>query len=381
MLNYSELTPYTSNEKSQMDALNELENFQLVRTLDENGSLIEGKTVDLTDGQLIDLYRKMLYCRAYDERAFRLQRQGRIGTYPPFGGQEAAQVGSAFLLEKGDWLFPYGRDLAACFTFGKDYTSAFLYAMGHIDGSRVPEGVNIFPLAIMIPPQIPQAVGAAWASKLRGEDRVALVTFGDGATSKGDFHEGLNLAAVIKAPVIFLCQNNGWAISVPFHKQTATPTIAQKGIAYGIPGIRVDGNDVLAVYEVTKAAIQRARAGEGPTLIEAVTYRVGPHTTSDDPTRYRDEETAKEWKEKRDPIKRFRTFLTNKGIWSDEQEAAEMEKIKQEIADAVAAAEATPRTELAQVFDHVYAELTEDLAYQKEQAIFFTKNKKEGGIA
>src|SRR5699024_5292691 len=222
---------------------------ELIRVMGDDGGILEGASVDLADQELIDMYKKMLFARVFDERAFRLQRQGRIGTYPPYKGQEAAQVGAAVHLEDGDWLFPYGRDLAACFAFGKDLKNAFLYTMGHKNGSK--EEANIYPLAIMIPPQIPQAVGAAWASKLKGEDRVALATIGDGGTSKGDFHEGLNMAAVYKAPAIFLCQNNQWAISVPYEQQTASETIAQKAVAYGMKGVRVDGNDILAVHQVT----------------------------------------------------------------------------------------------------------------------------------
>lgn len=353
----------------------ENQTYELVRRIGENGELVDESKLELSDGELRELYQKMLSARLFDERAFRLQRQGRIGTYPPFSGQEAAQVGSTFLLEKGDWLFPYGRDLAACFTFGKDMKGALLYAMGHKDGSKVPQDVNIFPLAIMIPPQIPQAVGAAWASKLKGEDRVALTTFGDGATSKGDFHEGLNMAAVLKAPVVFLCQNNKWAISVPIKKQMATDTIAQKAIAYGMKGVRVDGNDVLAVYDATKEAIIRARNGEGPTLIEAVTYRVGPHTTSDDPTRYREESTAEEWRTKRDPIQLFKSFLIRRGIWSEQEEAQVVEVMKNEINQAVKEAEAAAKTTISDIFEHVYETLTPDLVLQKEEVEtnFFVK--------
>ncbi|MEH7387695.1 pyruvate dehydrogenase (acetyl-transferring) E1 component subunit alpha [Bacillus sp. JJ1521] len=341
--------------------------LKLVRRIGDNGDLIGNQQINYSEDELRELYHKMLIARLYDERAFRLQRQGRIGTYPPFSGQEAAQVGSAFALEKGDWLFPYGRDLAACFTFGKDMKTALLYAMGHKDGSNVPDDVNIFPLAIMIPPQIPQAVGAAWASKLKGEDRVALTTFGDGATSKGDFHEGLNMAAVLKAPAIFLCQNNKWAISVPIEKQMATETIAQKAIAYGMPGVRVDGNDILAVYDVTMEAINRARNGEGPTLIEAVTYRVGPHTTSDDPTRYREDSTAKEWRTKRDPVFLFKNFLLKQGIWTEEEDIEIVERLKNEINEAVKEAEITAKTKLTDIFDHVYETPIPDLVLQKEE--------------
>lgn len=343
------------------------QSLDLVRMINDDGELIKGKNVSIFDEELREIYKKMLLARLFDERAFRLQRQGRIGTYPPYSGQEAAQIGSAIHLEKGDWLFPYGRDLAACFTFGKDMKSALLYAMGHKDGSKVSNDLNIFPLAIMIPPQIPQAVGAAWASKLKGDNRVALTTFGDGATSKGDFHEGLNMATVLKAPVVFLCQNNKWAISVPIEKQMATETISQKAAAYGMHGVRVDGNDVLAVYEVTKEAINRARNGEGPTLIEAVTYRVGPHTTSDDPTRYREETIADEWKTNRDPIKLYKRFLLKRELWSEQEELETIEIMKDQINHAVKEAEATAKTKLADIFDHVYQTPTSDLVRQKEE--------------
>lgn len=337
---------------------------ELIRVMDDDGGILEGASVDLADQELIDMYEKMLFARVFDERAFRLQRQGRIGTYPPYKGQEAAQVGAAVHLEDGDWLFPYGRDLAACFAFGKNLKNAFLYTMGHKNGSN--EEANIFPLAIMIPPQIPQAVGAAWASKLKGEDRVALATIGDGGTSKGDFHEGLNMAAVYKAPAIFLCQNNQWAISVPYEQQTASETIAQKAVAYGMKGVRVDGNDILAVHHVTKEAVERARKGEGPTLIEAVTYRIGPHTTSDDPTRYRQDGETKEW-EQRDPLVLYKKYLVKKGLWSEKKEAQKEEEIREVINTAIVAAEKEAETTLADVFEHVYATKTDDLIREQEQ--------------
>lgn len=340
------------------------EKYELVRVMDNDGGLLDGASVDLSDKELVNMYEKMLFSRVFDERAFRLQRQGRIGTYPPYKGQEAAQVGAAFNLEEGDWLFPYGRDLAACFAFGKDLKSAFLYTMGHKDGST--DSANIFPLAIMIPPQIPQAVGAAWASKLRGEDRVALATIGDGGTSKGDFHEGLNMAAVYKAPAIFLCQNNQWAISVPYEKQTASETIAQKAVAYGMEGIRVDGNDILAVHKVTRDAIERARNGEGPTLIEALTYRIGPHTTSDDPTRYREDTETEKWQQ-RDPLLLYKKFLEKRGLWSEEKDAKAQDEMKEIINQAVKDAESEQKTLLGDVFEHVYATKTDDLIKDQEE--------------
>ncbi|MFD1360848.1 pyruvate dehydrogenase (acetyl-transferring) E1 component subunit alpha [Lentibacillus salinarum] len=339
-------------------------NYEIVRVMDDNGDLIEGVSLDMTDEELCEMYEKMLFSRIFDERAIRLQRQGRIGTYPPFKGQEAAQVGAAFNLQSGDWLFPYGRDLAACFTFGKDLKSALLYTMGHKNGSS--DSKNIFPLAIMIPPQVPQAVGAAWASKLRGEDRVALATLGDGGTSKGDFHEGLNMAAVYKAPAIFLCQNNQWAISVPIDKQTASETIAQKAVAYGMEGVRVDGNDVLAVHKVTKEATIRARNGEGPTLIEALTYRIGPHTTSDDPTRYREESETEKW-QKRDPIELYKQFLVKRGLWSEQKDGEAKEKMKEIINEAVREAETEQKTTLADIFEHVYETQSDDLIKAQQE--------------
>ncbi|PLS15263.1 pyruvate dehydrogenase (acetyl-transferring) E1 component subunit alpha [Bacillus sp. M6-12] len=345
--------------------------FDMVRVINDDGSIVKGQSVDLDDEELLDLYRKMLFSRILDEKVFRLQRQGRIGTYPPFRGQEAAQVGSATVLEQSDWMFPYGRDLCATLMFGKEIVTALLYFAGHYNGGTVKEGVNIFPYGIMIPPQIPQAVGAAWAFRLRNEKNIALTYFGDGATSKGDFHEGLNIASVFKAPVVFFCQNNQWSISVPFSKQTATPTIAQKSIAYGMPGVLVDGNDILAVRKVTQEAIEHARSGKGPTLIEALTYRVQPHTTADDPTRYQDLTIVEEWKT-RDPLERYQKFLETRGIWEKFELERELEEINEEISKAVEEFEKTPKTKLEDIFERVYTEMTEDLRKQKDEVINFS---------
>lgn len=339
--------------------------YGVVEKLSEDGSLREGKVVDIPDEQLRQLYRWMLLGRSLDERALRLQRQGRLGTFAPVSGQEAAQVGSACLLEEGDWMFRSYRETVASIVFGANPKDFLLYSMGNATGGREPERINLFPVSIQIATQIPHATGAAWASKLKGEDRIAIAYFGDGATSKGDFHEALNFAAVMKVPVIFFCQNNQWAISVPVAKQMATPTIAQKALAYGLEGVRVDGNDLLAVQEVTDEAVRRARAGEGPTLIEALTYRVGPHTTSDDPTRYHDARTHSEW-QGRDPIKRFRVFLERRDLWSEADEEKAMAEIQAEVATAVEAAEATPKTTTAQLIEHTFAVPTEELARQHE---------------
>lgn len=346
--------------------------FDLVRVINDDGSLIEGQSVNIGDEELLDLYRKMLFSRVLDEKVFRLQRQGRIGTYPPYRGQEAAQVGSATVLDQNDWMFPYGRDLCATVMFGKDIVTALLYFAGHYNGGTVKENVNIFPYGIMIPPQIPQAVGAAMAFKLRNEKHVALTYFGDGATSKGDFHEGLNMASVFKAPVVFFCQNNQWSISVPFSKQTATPTIAQKSVAYGMRGVLVDGNDILAVRKVTEEAIEHAKNGNGPTLIEALTYRVQPHTTADDPTRYQDKEVVEKW-EKRDPLDRYQRFLEKRGIFEKFEAEKEMAEINDQISKAVEEFESIPKTKLEDLFERVYFEMPRDLRKQRDEVRDFLK--------
>jgi pyruvate dehydrogenase E1 component alpha subunit len=348
-----------------------------VQILTPDGTLKEGATTRLSEERLVEMYRWMVLSRMFDQRALSLQRQGRIGTYGPFSGQEAAQVGSAFALEKEDWVFPTYRELAVTFILGKSMSSTFLYTMGHLHGARSPEGVHLMPAQIMLATQIPQAVGAAWASKIRGEQAATIVYFGDGTTSKGDFHEGMNFAAVLGAPVVFFCQNNHWAISTPLAKQMATATIAEKAAAYGMPGVRVDGNDVMAVYEVTKEALDRARQGGGPTLIEAVTYRYGPHTTSDDPTRYRMQEELDEWR-RRDPIQRLKTYLLSKGIWDEDQEEQLKEACREKINREVEEAERVSRSRLSEVLEVVYGELTPDLKRQRQEIERLGKG--EGGV-
>lgn len=343
------------------------------RILSEDGSVC-GELPELSNETLCNFYKWMVLARTFDQRAFNLQRQGRIGTYAPFSGQEAAQIGSFALLEKDDWISTSYREWPGLMYHGVPIDQALLYSMGHPDGGEMPEHLNIFPIQIIIAGQLLHAVGAAWASKLRGEKSIAATYFGDGATSEGDFHEALNFASVFKVPVIFFCQNNQWAISVPVSKQTASNSIAQKAVAYGMEGIRVDGNDILAVYSAMKSAVDRARAGEGPTLIEAVTYRLGSHTTADDPTRYRNEAEWKEWLEKRDPIIRFRIFLENNGLWNDDKEKAAWEEAKQTIEEAVVKAESYPKPDPSTVFDHVYSSLSRQLNEQKTEFLHYMKS-------
>lgn len=339
---------------------------ELVRVIADDGTCSEEDLPALSDEQLLNMYDWMVFLRHLDQRALNLQRQGRLGTYPPYSGQEACQVGSALALEKTDWLFPSYRETAALIAFGVPPETALATWLGREDLARIPDDVNAFTVSIPIASQIPHAVGAAWAAKLKGEPDCALVYFGDGATSKGDFHEAVNFAAVFDAPVVLLCQNNRYAISVPFHRQTKTETVAEKAAAYGIPGVRVDGQDVLAVYKTVKAALDRARAGDGPTLIEALTYRYGPHTTADDPTRYRSAEELEAWQTKRDPITRFRSFLEKRSLWSEEQEQALQADVKERVAEVVAKLESAPPPDPSNLFTHMYAELPPHLIEQRD---------------
>ena len=280
--------------------------------VDEEGRVDESLEPPIPPEDLRRLYRTFLLARRFDERMLRLQRQGRIGTFGPIRGHEAAVLGSVYALRATDWMVPYYREWPAYMWRGWPLENLILYYAGYAEGMRVPDGVRDLPLCIPIASQIPHAVGLACASRYKGEDSVTMVYFGDGASSHGDCQEAMNFAGVFQAPLVFFCLNNQWAISLPRAKQTHARTLAQKAIAYGFPGIQVDGNDVLACYVATREAVDRARRGEGPTLIEALTYRLSLHTTADDPTKYRDEAEVKAW-EAREPLPRFRRYLEAQG--------------------------------------------------------------------
>src|SRR6266480_639550 len=329
--------------------------------LDSEGNLDASFEPKLPPGDLKALYRAMVLGRRLDERMVRLQRQGRLGTFAPIKGQEASQLGSVSTLRPTDWMVPSFRETAAMVWRGWPIEKLLLFFAGYVEGGQPGEGQRDLPIAVPVATQLPHAVGLAYAAQYRGEDAVVMAYFGDGATSEGDCHEALNFAGVWHVPVVFVCQNNQWAISVPLKKQTHSKMIAQKALAYGMPGIQVDGNDVLAVYAATREAVARARAGDGPTLIECVTYRLGVHTTADDPTKYRSDLEVAMWEQK-DPLTRFRAYLEKRNLLEEGLE----QRVDDEIAEAVRRFEATPPADPLVMFDHAYAELPPDVQTQRD---------------
>jgi pyruvate dehydrogenase E1 component alpha subunit len=335
--------------------------------LDENGVVDKELEPKLSEELLLKLHRAMLAGRRFDERMLNLQRQGRIGTFPPIKGQEASQLGAVAVLEPSDWMVPAFREALAEIWRGKAMENFILYYGGYDEGSMVEKGRNDLPVSIPVGSQMLHAVGIGMAIKYRKQPQVAMTFFGDGATSEGDFHEALNFAGVYQAPVVFVCQNNQWAISVPRSKQTHAKTLAQKALAHGMPGIQVDGNDILAVYTAAKEAVDRARFGGGPTLIECYTYRLSLHTTADDPTKYRDPEEVAQW-EKKDPIIRFQTYLQNKGLLTAEVLEGLEAEIAKEIQEVVEKSEQRMTGgDPLDMFQHTYAELTPSLLQQQEE--------------
>ncbi len=336
---------------------------RFVRFLDEDGELVGGEQ-PMSDELALAGYTVMLKGRRFDERCVSLQRQGRMVTLAPGIGQEAATVGAAMALDqKTDWFVPQYRELAGQLWHGYPLRHAFLWHVGHPVAFHVPEDVLMLPFQAAIAGQLPQAAGLAWGLKLKGDPGVVLAVFGDGGTSQGDFHEALNLAGVMKAPIVFLCQNNGWAISTTVEQQTASRTLAQKALAYGFGGVQCDGNDLFAVYEATREAVARARAGEGPTLIEAVTYRLGLHTTADDPSRYEPREMHDLWVN-RDPLLRMQRYLKTKGVIDDTGLERIEADVREELRVAWDEAVKEPAPDPGFYFGQVHATQSDRLARQ-----------------
>lgn len=356
------------------------EQFSLVpqQILREDGTT-SGKFSLLSPEQIKSLYRFMILSRAFDDAALKLQRQGRLGTYGSVRGQEASQVGSAFALQKEDWLVPSFRENASCITRGMPMKGLFQYWGGDERGHAYTESMTTLPLSIPIATQLLHGVGLAMALQYKGQKNAVLAHVGDGGTSEGDFHEALNFAGVFKAPVVFLVQNNQWAISVPRKKQTAAVTIAQKAIAYGFTGVQVDGNDIFAVYSAVSSALENARTGDGPTLIECVTYRISDHTTADDAKRYRNQEEVDAWV-KKDPIERLKKYMLQQKIWDVKKE----EVLQQEAATLVSAHvrlyEEEPAADPKDIFAYTFATMTLQLEEQYQSFLAVLGKKKDPNI-
>ena len=346
-----------------------------LQILDPEGR-VNGRAPEIPAEDLVRLFRHMLMMRVLDQRMLSLQRQGRIGFYGTAAGQEAAVTGSAYALRPTDWVFPALREMGVSLWRGTSYREIVCQLIGNsgdvLIGRQMPchfsdRKVLSVAWSSVIATQLPHAMGAAWAAALQGHDTVMMGYLGDGATSTGDFHAAANFAGVLKAPVVFFIQNNQWAISVPLSRQTASETLAVKASGYGFPGVRVDGNDVLAVIGATREAVERARRGEGPTLIEAVTFRMGGHSSSDDPTRYREGALVEEW-QRRDPVVRLRAYLRGLGLVKDGDEERWNTEVDEAIAVAVREAEALPPPPIESMFTDVYKDMPRHIEEQMRYA-------------
>jgi pyruvate dehydrogenase E1 component alpha subunit len=341
---------------------------QTFSVLSPEGEVInEAELPDLRDEQLQELMKRMVFTRVWDQRATGLARQGRLGFYAPVAGQEATMIGSQYALDKEDFILPGYRDIPQLHFHGYPMYQAFLWSRGHQHGGQIPEGVNVLLPQIIIGAQYVQAAGVAMALKKRGTKNVVITYTGDGGSSQGDFYEAMNFAGVYKLPVVFVVQNNHYAISTPVEKQTAAGSIAQKGLAAGIPCVQVDGMDVLAVYQAVAKAKERAANGEGPTLIEALNYRIGPHSMSgDDPTRYRTKDEPTEWEQK-EPLTRFRAYLTAKNLWTEDMETEVIEQAKQTVAAEIKKADQYPKMKISDLIDSMFETTPPHLEEQKAE--------------
>jgi pyruvate dehydrogenase E1 component subunit alpha len=324
---------------------------ELRRVIGDGETIPDGEVEGLDENDLIELYRGMVMLRTYDERSLVYHRQGRIGTYAIFWNHEAMQAGSAYALDREDWIFPSYRESAIGLLRGMPVSTVLSWWRGHPAGWWNPLDYNVASICVPIGTHVPHAVGLAWGKKLRGERGLAIAYFGDGATSEGSFHEGANFAGVMKAPAILFCNNNQWAISTPLHAQTAAETLADKAAGYGMPGMRVDGGDVLAVFEATRTAAERARAGDGPSFIEAVTYRTAPHATADDQTAYIDLDRVEE-EMRNECLGRYARYLRRLGVLTEEREQEIRGEALERMREGIAAAEAEPPADPDLLFRH-----------------------------
>jgi pyruvate dehydrogenase E1 component alpha subunit len=335
--------------------------------LDPNGKMASGRRPSMSDDAVVTALRWMILTRELDTWGTKLQRMGRIGLYGPLHGQEASVVGSASALDhQHDWLVPAYREQGAWLLHGLPLETLLAIYMGKLDGGRIPPDLNMLPRQQSVAAQLPHAVGLAWAQTLRKTGAVVMVYCGDGASSEGDFHEACNLAGVLRAPVVFVVQNNAWAISTPTSRQTAASSIAARAPGYGFIGYRVDGNDLFAVHEVSKMAVARARSGEGPTLIENVTYRMGFHNTTDNPNLYRDS-AATEAAAQLDPIARIERYLESTGSWNQDRAANLRTEVNSQIAAAIGIASQYRSSEPGDIFEHVYSRPPDRLQRQRAQ--------------
>lgn len=350
---------------------------QLIQYLSPEGSFDPSKMADISDAEKMAMYRAMWLTRAWGEKAFSLQRQGRLGTFPSTRGQEASNIGLAMALGKDDWFVPAFRETGALLHLGISPKNQFHFWGGEERGGHIAEPLRVLPIQVIVGAHLCHAVGIAMAAKIKKEKVVAISCSGDGSTSEGDFHESLNMAAVFKAPVVFVIQNNQWAISIPFAKQTATATIAEKAAAYGLPGYRVDGNDVFAVYKTVKECIETARAENRPALVELVTYRLDDHTTADDATKYRTNDEVEVWRAK-DPFTRLQGYLRSVGLLDDAKDAAIQEDVRGIIEQAAQEYLAASPTNPETIFDHMYAEMPWNLIEQREEFRAYLPHHKGG---
>jgi pyruvate dehydrogenase E1 component alpha subunit len=341
---------------------------ELIQVMDPEGRVDESAIKGISETDISEMYRLMIFTRLWNTKALSLQRQGRLGTLASVRGQEASNVGMGLALGPGDWFCPAFREYGAIFARGADPVTMFQHWGGDERGARPPEDSRMLPVCITVASHLCHAAGIAWGAKIRGEKIAVLSSSGDGSTSQGDFHESLNFAGVFALPVVFAIQNNHWAISVPVEHQTATPTISQKAIAYNIEGVRVDGNDVFAVYLTVKRMLDQARSDYRPALVELVTYRMDDHTTSDDAGRYRTEEMLAPWKAK-DPIDRMRKYLMANRGWDDEKETELVTECTDQVEQAVRDFEAIAPPHPTDIFNDMYAEMPWHLREQKEELL------------